>query len=129
MAKPTLNDFFQDQNKHPMAEYEMRDDNVIEVELFRSTNLGDGNSSSHRANIKIWAPQKQDNGTYVEKEGNKYHWYIKASAHQNIEKYLSEDTSAKEHAEEVAIRLANTESYFQDFLNNHKGGIVDKKEV
>lgn len=126
MAKPSKKDFFEDMNKHPNTAYRMRGDNVIEVELMRSTIIGE-NESSNRVLIRVWTPEQQD-GDYIDGDGTKYHWYIKASAHQEIDKYISEDTKPYDHTEQVADTIAGSDYHFRDFLQNNEGGVVDKKQ-
>lgn len=128
MSKPTKQDFLDDMNEHPNTSYRMKGENVIEVELLRSTIIGN-HESSNRVLIRIWKAQKLDDGSYVEEEGNNYSWYIRASAHQDIDKYISEETKPYDHAEEVANTLANSDDHFRDFIQNNKGGVVDKKNI
>jgi len=128
--EPILSNFFKDMNKHPFTAYAMKGDYVIEVELFQKNERYE--QSSNRVSIRIWKAQTHK-GMYVpakEKSRAKYHWYHAAASVQGIDKYLSEDGSTYQHAEEVAANLKNDRAKFEHFIeqyNNTEHVTVDKR--
>lgn len=117
--KVTKEKFFEDMNKHPSTAYRRRGENIIEVELFQPRR-----DSSDRVHIRVWRPEKNDDGSFKVADENHYEWHRRASAFHSIDKYISEDANPHDHAESVAEIMADSDYHFNHFVTNNEGRLV-----
>lgn len=103
---PTLDDFYNDMNKHNNAAYSRRGEYVIELEL-------ENGSSEEDGVITVWKPQEvqrpeyRDQGLYIPNSDpdNKYYWI--AVGRRRIEDY------DPDHAETIV----QNDHHFEETIN------------
>lgn len=95
--EPKLQDFYEDMNKHPQAEYSIRDEYVIELERdIKDREMG---------RITIWKAQKvEDKYVPSPKDGVKYDWYGVARRFTEFDRDTPHTLSDMEYHFEETIR-------------------------
>lgn len=95
--EPALEDFYSDMNRHPQAEYSMRNEYVIELERdIKDREMG---------RITIWKAQKLRNGFVPSpKDGVIYDWYGVARRFIEFDRNAPHTLSEMEYHFEETIR-------------------------